>query len=62
MPGDVVGYCHFRDTAKVNAYLKMSQVKSLLPRELKLAWSQAPYEYDETKTLYSLHALEDYNP
>ncbi len=56
-PGDVVGFSSFMDTAKVNAFLRMPQVKAILPRELILRWSQMPYEYDKTQTMYSLHAL-----
>jgi SecD/SecF fusion protein len=56
--GDVVGYCYAKDTARVDRMLKMNQVKSLLPRELVLRWSQSPFEGDKTKTLYTLHALK----
>lgn len=56
--GDIVGFSSFLDTAEVNAYLRLPQVKSLLPRELLLRWSQAPFEGDETNTLYCLHALK----
>jgi SecD/SecF fusion protein len=58
VPGCLVGFAAGRDTAKVNAYLKMNQVKSLFPRELKFYWSQNPYKYDQTKSLYELHAIK----
>jgi SecD/SecF fusion protein len=58
IPGDVIGYCNAKDTAKVNKIMKLPQVRSLLPRELILRWSQAPYENDKTKSVYSLHALK----
>jgi SecD/SecF fusion protein len=54
----MVGLASFRDTAKVNAFLKMNQIKALFPRDLKFAWSQQPYDYDPSKTLYELHALK----
>ena len=38
--------------------LKMNQVKALFPRDLKFLWSQNPYKYDPTKTLYELHAIK----
>jgi SecD/SecF fusion protein len=58
LPSSMIGLASFRDTAKVNEYLKMNRIKSLFPRDLKLAWSQNPYKYDPTKTMYELHALK----
>ena len=46
------------DTAKVNKYLKMNQIKAFFPRDLKFLWSQNPYKYDPTKSLYELHAIK----
>lgn len=54
----MVGLASSKDTAKVNDYLKMNQIKALFPRDLKLAWSQNPYKYDPTKSLYELHAIK----
>lgn len=39
LSGAAVGYSQVKDTSKVNAYLKLKQVKSLFPRNLKLLWS-----------------------
>jgi SecD/SecF fusion protein len=58
VPGCLIGFTAGKDTAKVNAYLKMNQVKALFPRELKFYWSQNPYKYDDTKTLYELHSVK----
>ncbi|MRR20821.1 protein translocase subunit SecDF, partial [bacterium] len=58
VPGCLVGFAAGKDTARVNSYLSMNQVKSLFPRELKFYWSQNPYKYDETNTLYELHAIK----
>lgn len=58
VPGCLIGFAAGKDTAKVNAYLKLSQVRSLFPRELKFYWSQNPYKYDQTGTLYELHAIK----
>jgi SecD/SecF fusion protein len=58
LPSSMVGLASSNDTAKVNAYLKMNQIKSLFPRDLRLAWSQNPYKYDPTKSLYELHAIK----
>ena len=38
-PGPVVGTAHAKDTSAVNAYLKMPQVKSIIPRSLAFKWT-----------------------
>ncbi|MBK7712112.1 MAG: protein translocase subunit SecDF [Bacteroidales bacterium] len=58
LPSCMVGLASSKDTARVNALLKMNQVKTLFPRDLKFLWSQNPYKYDPTKTLYELHAIK----
>ena len=58
LPSSMIGLASSKDTSRVNAYLKMNQVKALFPRDLKLMWSQNPYKYDPTKTLYELHAIK----
>jgi len=57
-PGSGVGLTHYRDTAKVNSYLSMNQIRAIFPRDVRFFWSHAPVEYDETKTLYELHAIK----
>ncbi|MQY79892.1 MAG: protein translocase subunit SecDF [Bacteroidetes bacterium] len=56
--GSMIGYSHFRDTAKVNTYLNMPQIWSLFPRDVKFYWSGKAYKYDETATLFELHAIK----
>jgi SecD/SecF fusion protein len=58
LPSCMVGLASSRDTARVNAMLKMNQVRALFPRDLKFLWSQNPYKYDPTKTMYELHAIK----
>ncbi len=58
LPSSMVGLALGRDTAKVDKYLKMPQIKALFPRDLRFAWSLNPYKYDPTKTLYELHAIK----
>jgi SecD/SecF fusion protein len=58
LPSCMVGLASSKDTARVDALLKMNQVKALFPRDLKFMWSQNPYKYDPTKTLYELHAIK----
>jgi len=58
LPTCMIGLASAKDTAKVNSLLKMNRIKALFPRDLKLMWSQNPYKYDPTKTLYELHAIK----
>jgi len=56
--GPGVGYAHYRDTAKVNRFLKMEQISSVFPRNLRFVWNVKPYKYDESQTLYQLYAIK----
>ena len=58
LPSSMVGLAAGIDTARVNRYLSMNQIKALFPRDLKLLWSQNPYKYDPTGTLYEMHAIK----
>jgi SecD/SecF fusion protein len=58
LPSSMVGLASSKDTAEVNKMLKMNQVKALFPRDVKFLWSQNPYKYDPTKTLFELHAIK----
>ncbi|MBP3355671.1 MAG: protein translocase subunit SecDF [Rikenellaceae bacterium] len=56
MSGPVIGQALATDTAAVNTYLNMPQVKSLLPRDLKLIWGVKPI--DEQGTVFMLYAIK----
>lgn len=58
--GPVVGHALSFDTAAVNAYLKMPQVKALLPRDLKLLWGVKPI--DKAETIFELYAIKANTP
>ena len=58
LPSSMIGLASGKDTARVNRYLKMNQIKALFPRDLKFMWSQNPYQYDPTKSTYELHAIK----
>lgn len=55
-PGAAVGTSHFKDTATVNAYLKMDQVKALMPRNLTFKWTAKAIDKDEK--LFRLVAIK----
>ena len=56
LPGASIGYSHFKDTSKVNAYLAISQVRSLFPRNLKLLWGVKAIDKEEQ--YYELYAIK----
>jgi len=57
-PGPVVGYSHFKDTAKVNQILKMPKIKALFPPDVKFRWGVKSPKWDEKKVMYELVALK----
>lgn len=57
-PGPAVGMALASDTAKVNAYLRMKQIKDVLPRDLALKWTVKSIN-DESKTsIFELIAIK----
>jgi SecD/SecF fusion protein len=58
LPSCMIGLVSEKDTAKVNRYMQIAEIKALFPSELKLMWSQNHHKYDKTGTLYELHAIK----
>lgn len=61
MRGSAVGLANYKDTAKVNRYLNMKQVRDLFPADIKFLWSAYAIKQPEAgrKTdLYELHAIK----
>ena len=56
LKGPVIGMAHSKDTAKVDSYLNMPQIKSLLPRDMFFRWTANPI--DAAGTYFSLVALK----
>jgi len=57
-PGPMVGMAHYRDTSKVNEILKMQQIRSLFPLDMKFLWSVKPAEWDKSESMYELIAIK----
>jgi len=55
-PGPAIGIANAKDTAKVNEYLRMPQVRSLFPRDMKFDWTAK--SVDEAGLFYRLIALK----
>ncbi|MEG2492575.1 MAG: protein translocase subunit SecDF [Rikenellaceae bacterium] len=51
----IVGYAHVKDTSAINAIFDMEQIKSLLPRTLKLMWGVKAF--DKEGNTFELYAI-----
>ena len=56
--GPVVGYANYKDTADINRYLSMPEIKSILPKDLRLKWGVSAYEYDPKAQTFELYAIK----
>ena len=56
--GPTVGLAHHKDTARINEILRMEQIKSLFPANVKLLWNVKPPKWDKTKSMYELFAIK----
>ena len=56
--GPVVAYANYRDTADINRYLSMPEVKAELPKDLRLIWGVSAYEYDPKAQTFELYAIK----
>jgi len=55
----LVGRAHVKDTATVNKYLNLPQVKALFPRDLRLLWGVKAM--DKAETIFELYAIKTNN-
>ena len=55
-PGPVIGRAHALDTAAVNAFFALPQVRAMLPRDAALMWGIKAE--DEAGTIYDLYAIK----
>ena len=53
-----IGYAHYADTAKVNKYLSMPQIKSLFPREFKPMWTVKASQWIPGENIFELVAIK----
>ena len=51
--GSTIGYANIKDTAKINAYLRLPQVKAAFPRNARLLW-----EMKAINGMVPLHAIK----
>ena len=53
-----IGYAHYADTATVNKYLAMPQVKQLFPPEFKPMWTVKASAMDPNQNIFELVAIK----
>lgn len=54
--GPILGYVLTRDTAEFNSYLRIPQVRALLPKDVKLMWSNKTIENVPALALYCIYS------
>ena len=62
IPGSVFGQVHYKDTARVNQYLRLGMQRNVFPRNFKYFWSATPIENYTTKKptdFYYIHAIRE---
>ena len=53
-----IGYANYADTAKVNKYLSMPQIKALFPREFKPMWTVKASQWIPGDNIFELVAIK----
>ena len=61
IPGSVFGQVHYKDTAKVNQYLKLGMQRNFFPAISNISGRPCPFENHTTKKptdYYEIHAIK----
>ncbi len=56
LEGPCIGRAHYKDTAKIGAWLRLPQVQAVFPTDLKPLWTVKPI--DEAGTIFELIAIK----
>lgn len=54
----IIGYARYQDTATINTYLNMPEIKAELPQNLRLIWSASSSDLDRNGELFELYAIK----
>jgi SecD/SecF fusion protein len=60
IPGSIFGQVHYKDTAKVNQYLRLAMDRNLFPRNFRYFWSALPIENQKENKptdYFEIHAI-----
>jgi len=58
LAGPMVGMAHYKDTARVNEILRMDQIRSLFPADVKFLWGVKSPKWDKSESIYELIAIK----
>ena len=61
VPGCRIGRAHYRDTSKINSFMKIAIERGVFPQNFKYFWSAKPLEDPETNKptdIFVMHAIE----
>ena len=58
MGGPCIGVAHYRDTAKINKWLRLPQVQAILPVDLIPMWTVKPAEMYAGESFFELIAIK----
>lgn len=53
----IVGFANYKDTAEINRYLAIPEVKATFPKDLRLKWGVSPSDLDPKKQTFELYAI-----
>lgn len=54
----IIGFANIRDTATINAYLSMPQIRMEFPKDLRFIWGAFPAESDRTGNIFELYTIK----
>ncbi len=57
--GACIGRAHYKDTARINQYLSLPQIKNLFPVDFIPMWTVKPSDQDPSGTLFELVAIKN---
>lgn len=58
MPGPIIGMAHYKDTAQVNRWLALPQVKAVLPADMVPMWTVKPSSRAQSDSYFDLIAIK----
>ena len=54
----VIGYTYYQDTAIINRYLAIPEIKSIFPQNLRFRWGASAADFDKDKNTVELFAIK----
>lgn len=57
-PGPIIGRAHYRDTARINMYMNLPQIKALFPGEFVPMWTVKSDANDKSGVIFDLIAIK----